>query len=182
MKITAFLAACALLPLGAQATVYSKIIHQESEVRFHYQQMGVEMQGVFGQVDGTINFNSEAPDNSRVELYVVLDSVDTGLADANTELSKPEWLDSKALPQAKFQAQSIVAIDKEHYEVKGVLTIKDQSKNVRFTALLSGATERPTLSGELPIKRADFNIGEGAWSGFDVLANEVRVQFKIVIA
>ena len=36
------------------------------------------------------------------------------------------------------------------------------------------------FEGALPIKRLDFNIGEGEWKDTDMLANEVIIKFKVV--
>jgi hypothetical protein len=35
------------------------------------------------------------------------------------------------------------------------------------------------LEGRFTIRRGDFAIGEGAWSAFDVVANDVLVTFRI---
>jgi polyisoprenoid-binding protein YceI len=35
------------------------------------------------------------------------------------------------------------------------------------------------LTGSFVLKRADFGIGEGMWSKFDVVANEIVVNFNL---
>jgi polyisoprenoid-binding protein YceI len=35
------------------------------------------------------------------------------------------------------------------------------------------------FAGQFTIRRGDFAIGEGAWSAFDIVANDVTVKFRV---
>jgi hypothetical protein len=35
------------------------------------------------------------------------------------------------------------------------------------------------LTGSFTLKRADYSIGEGMWAKFDVVANDIQVNFSI---
>jgi len=35
------------------------------------------------------------------------------------------------------------------------------------------------FAGQFTIRRGDFAIGEGAWSAFDIVANDVIVKFRV---
>ncbi|NLJ62256.1 MAG: polyisoprenoid-binding protein, partial [Alcaligenaceae bacterium] len=37
-----------------------------------------------------------------------------------------------------------------------------------------------TFSGSFSLLRGDYAIGEGAWSKFDIVANDVRIDFTII--
>ena len=41
------------------------------------------------------------------------------------------------------------------------------------------ACQTGVFAGQFTLRRADFAIGEGPWAAFDVVANEVQIQFRI---
>lgn len=182
MKLRFTLAALLLAPLAAQAAVYTQILPEQSSVRFGYQQMGVDMDGSFNTLNGELHFDTEAPENTRVELKLDLASVDTGLDEANEELAKSEWFDSASNPLATFTADQVTPKSADQYLVNGLLEIKGQQRPVSFTATLTQDGNNATLTGQLPIKRSDFTVGEGPWAAFDVVANEVTIDFTIAVA
>lgn len=182
MKLPLTLTALLLAPFAAQATVYQHIVPEQSSIRFNYQQMGVEMDGGFDSFKGELYFDTDAPEQSKVELLLALQSVDTGLAEADEELEKSEWFNSQAHPQAVFRADKVSATGPNSYQVQGQLEIKGQQQAVSFNAELKTEGQQALLIGQLPIKRGDFKIGEGPWANFDVVANEVTIDFSIAIA
>lgn len=182
MKLRLSVAALVLAPLAAHATVYQQILPEQSRIRFNYQQMGVDMNGAFTSFNGDFYFDTDAPEQSKVELQLALSSVDTGLAEADAELEKSEWFNSAAYPQAIFRAETITSNGPSSYQVQGQLEIKGQQQAVNFDAVLNTDGEHATLVGQLPIKRGDFHIGEGPWANFDVVANEVTIDFSIAVA
>jgi hypothetical protein len=38
------------------------------------------------------------------------------------------------------------------------------------------------LTGSFTLKRADYTIGEGMWAKFDVVANDIQVNFSLATA
>jgi len=40
-------------------------------------------------------------------------------------------------------------------------------------------TPQGVLTGSFDLKRADYKIGEGIWSKFDVVANDITVKFNL---
>ncbi len=165
--------------LSAHAKSYQALDAQNSEIGFQYSQMGVKLDGQFRKFEGELNFDPDALDKSKVVLKVALDSVDTGSDEADDELQDERWFDIDAHPQAVFSSQSFRAIDAQQYEVQGVLQIKGREQPVTVVAKMAPEGDKATFSGAFEIKRGDFAIGEGSWSSYDIVANEITVNFKI---
>nr|WP_077733148.1 YceI family protein [Paenalcaligenes hominis] len=62
----------------------------------------------------------------------------------------------------------------------GVLTIKGHEQTIEFPATVTQEDGRAIFTGSFDMLRGDYAIGEGAWSKFDIVANEVRIEFSIV--
>ena len=76
-------AALLSFPLLASAATYTHIDSSKSQIQFHYEQMGVNMDGVFTGFNGDIHFDSADASKAKVQLHVQLNSVDTGSDDAD---------------------------------------------------------------------------------------------------
>jgi len=46
---------------------------------------------------------------------------------------------------------------------------------------LSQAAGVTTATGEFAIKRLDFKIGDGEWADTSIVANDVKVNFKLAV-
>lgn len=165
--------------LSANAKNYQTLDTQNSEIGFQYSQMGVKLDGQFRQFEGELNFDPEALDQSKVVLKVALDSVDTGSEEADDELQDVRWFDIDAHPQAVFSSKSFRAVSAQQYEVQGTLQIKGREQPITVMATMAPEGDKATFSGAFDIKRGDFSIGEGSWSSYDIVANEITVNFKI---
>lgn len=174
---TALIGAGTLAP--AQAAPYTAFAPEHSQITFTYRQMGVSLEGHFQQFNGSLQFDPAQPEQAQATLDVALASIDTGLPDANAEVTKPEWFAAEQFPEARFETRAIRSLGEQRYEVDGALTIKGTTQQITLPATLTEADGRGTFAGSFTIRRGDFNIGEGMWSGFDLVANEVNVQFTL---
>lgn len=169
----------AFTPTLALAGSYDRIVAQDSTIAFTYSQMGVSLQGSFARFDGTLAFDAERPEQASARIEVALESISTGLAEADVEAAKPTWFNIEAFPSARFESTAVRALGENRYEVTGELSIKGHTKEVVFPASFSAADGIGRFEGDLSIRRGDFSIGEGSWSRFNILANEVTVRFSI---
>lgn len=169
----------AVMPM-AWAAQYTQIVPQDSAVHFHYQQMGVDMDGQFKELKGELVFDPAQAEQGKAAFEVPLSSVDAGSDDADTELAGTDWFDTNTHPVARFESQSIQAQSDGSFKVHGMLTIKGKSKEVTVPAQFFEQDGVGVFEGKFTILRGDFGIGEGAWSAFDIVANEVQVEFRIV--
>lgn len=183
MKRTALALFSALsLATAAHAVEYTQVQPDKSQITFAYQQMGVAMQGAFKKFTGQLRFDPAAPAAARSTIEVELASVDTGSSEGDTEVATKTWFDTKAFPRARFESGSVKALGGNKYEVAGKLTIKGKTVDVVVPATFAAQGKTGVFEGRLTIRRGDFSIGEGAWKAFDIVANDVVVQFRLTAA
>jgi len=171
-----------LVQSTALAESYSRVDVQDSSITFTYRQMGVNLRGSFARFDGTLVFDAERPEEASAQIDVALESISTGLAEADVEVVKPTWFNIPVFPVARFESHAVRVLDEPgHFEITGALSIKGHTEEVVFPARFSAADGIGRFEGDLNIRRGDFSIGEGSWSRFNILANEVTVHFNIAV-
>lgn len=161
---------------SAHAATYQSVVPEKSAITFKFKQMGVPMDGQFKRFNAQVRWNTEQAAQAKGQLDIDLASIDTGSSEANEEVVGKAWFNVAAHPKARFVLSQLKPIGANQYEAKGQLTIKGQTRDIATPVKLSPSG---MLSGSFVMKRADFGIGEGMWAKFDVVANEITVQFNL---
>ncbi len=161
------------------ATEYKAIQLDKSKVTFQYKQMGVAMDGRFKKFTADIQFDPAKPSVAKAQIEVELTSVDAGSSEADDEVVGKSWFNTKAFPKATFVANQIKASGANQFDVSGVLTIKGKSQDVKFPLKLAPQGNTGVFTGGFVIRRGDFSIGEGIWAKFDVVANDIQINFQL---
>ncbi len=174
-----FLLASLIATSAVQAVEYNEVQPRQSSIGFQYQQMGVAMDGKFRRFNSQLSFDPAQPAKAKASLDVELASIDTGSSEADAEVSGKPWLHTKAFPTAQFASTNVKALGGNRYEVAGKLTIKGRTQDVVIPATFSAQGKTGVFEGGFILRRGDYSIGEGAWSKFDIVANDVNVKFRI---
>jgi polyisoprenoid-binding protein YceI len=167
------------LALQAHAAPYQAIVPAKSSVTFSYKQMGVAVDGRFKKFAAQVNFDPAKADAAKASFDVELASVDAGSSEADDEVVTKSWFNAAAFPKASFVAKQFKQTAPNQYEVSGTLSIKGQSREVKFPMKHTAQGKDGVLTGSFTLKRGDFNIGEGMWAKFDVVANDIQVNFSL---
>ena len=167
------------LAMQAQAAPYTAIVPAKSSVTFSYKQMGVAMDGRFKKFAAQVNFDPAKAEQAKVSFEVDLASVDAGSSEADDEVVTKSWFNAAAFPKAQFVAKQFKQTAPHQYEVQGTLSIKGLTREVKFPMKHTAQGKDGLLTGGFTLKRADFSIGEGMWAKFDVVANDIQVNFSI---
>ena len=167
-----------LLTLTTYAATLDAVQPDKSKVAFSFKQMGVAMDGHFAKSSATLNFDPAKPEQAKASIEVDLASIDTGTDEIDQEVVGKAWFNTAAFPKAVFVAKQVKQIAPNKYEVLGSLSIKGRSRDVKTMFKLSPQGKSSVLSGSFTLQRADFAIGEGMWSKFDVVANDIQVNFQ----
>ena len=171
------LAAALVSTLGlAQAASYTAVVPEKSTITFSYKQMGVGMDGKFKKFAAQVQLDTAKPEKSRGRIDIDLASIDTGSSDADQEVVGKSWFNVAAHPKASYVLQSLKAIGPQQYEALGQLTLKGQTRELRTPLKLSAQGQ---LTGSFVMRRADYGIGDGMWAKFDVVANDIAVNFNL---
>ncbi len=167
-----------LLTLTTHAATLDAVQPDKSKIGFSFKQMGVAMDGHFAKSSATLNFDPAKPEQAKASIEVELASIDTGSGEVDQEVVGKAWFNTAAFPKAVFVAKQVKQIAPNQYEVLGSLSIKGRSRDVKTMLKLSPQGKSSVLSGSFTLQRADFAIGEGMWSKFDVVANDIQVNFQ----
>ena len=92
--------------------------------------------GRFNVAEGKFSLDRENPANSKFELSIKADSVDTANAQRDEHLRQPDYFDTKQFPTIDFKSTQVKAID-GGYEVQGNFTMHGKTRPV--TLKLMGA-------------------------------------------
>jgi polyisoprenoid-binding protein YceI len=169
----------ACFAIAADAAPLGKLDPARSQIGFGYVQMGVKLEGAFKSLSGQVSFDPAQLDKSKAALEIKMASVDTGLDEANDAVKGKDWFNASAFPTARFDSTSVQALGGNRFQVAGKLTIKGRTRNVSAPFTLQSDAAGVWFAGAFNIRRADFAIGEGEWSDFDVVGNDIAIRFKL---
>jgi polyisoprenoid-binding protein YceI len=165
----------ALLGGLVPAAYAQTVVKAGSEIAFTSRQMGVPVDGKFTRWDAQIRFDPKAPAAGQVRFSIATGSVAFGSTETEAEVVKPAWFDVSAFPQARFESTAIRAAGPGRFDVAGRLSIKGQARDIVVPVTLAGNV----ATGSFTIQRLAFGIGSGEWADTSMVANDVKVQFKL---
>lgn len=168
--------------LGCSGVSAAAIDASKSEVVATFKQMGVPVEGRFSRVQGDISLDPAKPEQASAELEVEMASFDLGSEEYNAEVAKADWFNQPKFPKALFRSKTVKATGAGKLELSGDLSIKGQTQPITLPVRYQAVGSGYQFDGELPIHRLQFRIGEGEWQQTDLVADEVKVRFKLVTA
>ena len=180
---TKFYAALAviLVSLAASQVVSAQQLdYQRSQITFVSRQMNVPVEAKFNRFTAQLVFDPAIPQAGKARMEVDLTSFDIGNDEVNTEVQGKNWFDTKTYPKATFVSSNVRALGEGRYEVRGSLTIKGRTHEIAapFT-VNTGASGSSAFDGTFSIRRLQYGIGEGVWNDTELVADEVRVRFRL---
>jgi polyisoprenoid-binding protein YceI len=172
----------AVLLFVASAAPAQTIDSSRSSVSATFKQMGVPVEGKFKKVGGRVGYDPANPAAAQAKVDVDVASFDLGDAQYNHEVQQKDWFDGVRFPAASFVSTSVKSAGAGHLEVGGKLTIKGRSVNVNVPLNVRSDAGATMFEGSVPIRRLAFAIGEGEWKDTALLADEVIVKFRLIVA
>lgn len=173
----------ALLPGGpVLATSYERLLTEQSRISFVSRQMGVPVEGQFRRFSGQIAFDPACPEAARATLEVELASFDMGSREVYDEVVSRNWFDVRQFPTARFVATGLRHLGGDRYEVRGQMTIKGRTRAITVPVTFRPQGRNALLEGSFTLRRLDYGIGTGPWGDTSVVADEVQVRLRLMIA
>jgi polyisoprenoid-binding protein YceI len=166
----------------AQTAAPAKLVAAQSEITFQVKQSGVPIDGRFRSFDAQIALDPKTPQSGSVTLSIDTASATVGFAESDAELPRPAWFNAPKFPRAVFQSSAIKSVGPGRLQVAGKLTIKGTSQELLVPVTIVQAGALSTATGEFLVKRLDFKIGENEWADVSLVANDVRVRFKLALS
>ena len=182
----------AAMPALAHAAAY-ELDPAHSEVGFGVRHVGIStVRGNFQTVAGTIEFDPAKPANTKINVEVSTDSLDTRNAKRDTHVKSADFLDTAKFPKMTFVSKSVKAAGKGSYAVVGDLTLHGVTKPLTLNVTdFAGPGLNPLdkknhigASATGTIKRQDFGItwnGGGATglAGEAAIGDDIKLQIDL---
>ena len=150
-----------LVAICAQANAQSFTpVDEKSSISFTVKNFGLNVNGTFSHLKGTIIFDDKNLKNSYFDVSVESATLNTGIDLRDKHIKKEEYLDVSRYAEISFKSTEITSGEKPgSYFVKGDLMIKDVTREIQFpfTADLRG--DGITLTGKFNLNRRDYNVG-----------------------
>jgi polyisoprenoid-binding protein YceI len=176
------LCASAMLAAVAMPSTAQTVLYEKSRITCVSRQMNVPVEARFKKFSAQIAFDPAKPAAGTARIEIDLDSFDIDNAEANDEARGKQWFDARNFPKATFVAAAIKPLGGGKFEVRGPLTVKGRTLEIVAPFTYTEEAGAAVYDGVFPVKRLQYNIGEGAWKDTDTVADEVQIKFHIVVA
>ena len=166
-----------------------KIDPAHSSAHFTVRHMMISnIRGSFGSVQGTIEYDADHPEQSRVNAAIDVNSISTLDEKRDEHLKSPDFFDAAQYPTITFQSSRIAKAGNGKWQIAGNLTIHGVSQEVMLDV------EGPSAEGKDPygnlrvgaaastrIKREEFGIKFNATldTGGLLVGDEVKIDLDI---
>lgn len=171
-----------LLLNSVDANQQWQIANQHSTVGFIASYDDIAFEGKFERFTVELTFDSQDPGNSELNGIIDTTSVNTNSRDRDEALADPAWFHFSQFPQATFTSNAFTKIDDSTFEVSGVLTIRDQQREISFPFKWQAQDDsRTKVTAELTLDRRDYAIGNGEWENDETIGFTVTVKISLLL-
>lgn len=152
--------------------------------------MFTTVRGRFAQVEGTVAFDADAPEQSSVEVTIPTASIDTGVADRDGHLRSGDFFDVGNHPAMTFRSRRVEGgpiREGDTFRVVGDLTIRGVTREVVLNARFEGAgtdpwgNTRSGFSATTTVDRRDFGLtwNQALETGGVLVGHEVKIELHV---
>ena len=115
--------------------------------------------GIFGSITGTVIFYSNNLNQSKFDVKIPVESIDTDNFLKNRHAKSAKWFDAEKYPNITYKSSQILKTQ-SGYMVRGTLTIRDISKPVTIPFKFNPKGKIATFDASFVVNRMDFQIGK----------------------
>lgn len=153
----------------------------QSKISFIGTQAGAEFEGVFKKFTADIKFDPKDLGASRFDVKIDVNSVDTQDGERDDTLKTADLFDVKRYPGSTYVADKFTAKGGNKYAATGKLTIRNITRDVPIDFTFEEKDGSAWLKGTTRIKRVDFGVGQGEWKDTSTVANDVKINFALLL-
>lgn len=149
-----------------------------SSLKFKISNAGFTVNGKFGDVSGTIQFDPEKKFNQLIDLSVDAKTIDTGNGTRDGHLKKKDYFNVADYP--KISVKSSYFEKQSNGTFKGFfkITLKDVTKEQFIPISFTSEGESAVLKANFTINRLDYHIGESSMILSDNAQISVELKLK----
>ncbi|MGW8195687.1 MAG: YceI family protein, partial [Desulforhopalus sp.] len=124
-----------------------EIDKEHTNFYFSVDHIYAKVHGRFTDFEGTILFDPEKLDESRISFEISVKSLDTGISKRDRHVLSEDFLDASRYPLITFTSNGISKSGENTYNVNGVLTIKGVSSELILPLTYEGMKDHPLVKG-----------------------------------
>ena len=148
--------------------------------------MVTTVRGAFKEFEGTAHVDTANPANSKVEVTIKTDSIDTGVADRDAHLRSADFFEIEQHPDITFTSTNVER-DGDEWTITGDLTIKGNTLPVSIPFESTGSARDPFgnvrigFEGQTTISRKDWGLTWNAAheTGGFLVSDKIKLEFDI---
>ena len=148
--------------------------------------MVTTVRGTFKDFEGTAHVDTANPANSKVELTIRTDSIDTGVADRDAHLRSADFFEIESHPEITFTSTNVER-DGDDWTITGDLTVKGITKSIAVEFESTGSARDPFgnlrigFEGHTTLSRKDWGLTWNAAleTGGFLVSDKIKLEFDI---
>jgi polyisoprenoid-binding protein YceI len=148
--------------------------------------MVTTVRGAFKDFEGTAHIDTATPANSKVELTIKADSIDTGVADRDAHLRSADFFEIEQHPEITFTSTNVER-DGDAWTITGDLTVKGITKPITVEFESTGSARDPFgnlrvgFEGSTSLSRKDWGLTWNAAleTGGFLVSDKIKLDFDI---
>ena len=187
LATTAAAALAVLLPsvAAAEARTYA-LDRAHSKVSFTIRHLMSEVDGRFRDFDGSITYDPQAPERSKVEVTIQATSIDTSNERRDDHLRSADFFDVEKHPTLTFESTSVQRESADTLRVTGDLSIHGVTRPVTIPVRITGQMpyrggEKVGFASDFTVDRKDYDVtwNRAVDQGGVLLGDEVAISIRV---
>ncbi len=158
-----------------------------SEVRFQIKHILTTVSGTFNEFKGEVDFDPKMPEKGAFNFFVSVKSVNTNNGKRDNHLKSKDFFNSDKFPKMSFKSTKITHKKDNIYDLQGMMTIKDVTKNLDIEFEFLDPAPHPFdkkkkvggFKTNFTIPRLDYNVGNGKFLKMGVVDKTVFVEIAM---
>lgn len=154
---------------------------KESKLSFVGTQAGAEFEGTFERFTAAIKFDPQDLAGSSFDVKIDMASVNSRDSERDDTVKSDDLFAAKQFPSAHYVAERFTAKGGNKFTGAGKLTLRNVTRDVPIEFTFEKKDGSAWLKGSAQLKRLDFGVGQGDWKDTSTVANEVKVNFVLLL-
>lgn len=158
-----------------------------STIKFTITHFFTPVTGTFDDVDAVVNFDPENLEESRIDVTIPVESVNTRNERRDNHLRSEDFFNTSQWPNMRFVSSSIEQTGENEFVARGELTIRDVTREFDLPFQLLGVMDHPMrentrvagISANAELMRTDFGVGVGDWAATAVVGDRVNIELNL---
>ncbi len=146
-----------------------------------------KVRGRFTRWSARLALDTADLSRSAVEVEIEAASIETGVADRDTHLRSPDFLDAQKYPALRYRSRRVEVLSPERLRVVGDLTIRDVTREVALDVEYGGqgkdpwGQQRVAFSATGSLNRKDFGLtwNQALETGGVLVADRVDLEIEL---